>query len=567
MLPVLAYSFVLLARGIMRQGPMSAKEVFARYQPAVVQIETNFHEGQDKVTLAGTGFFFLRDDLVATAFHVVDKAETITIKDSEGNTYAAKALIWDKKADTALIGLAKHSKRPFFTRQAFDKVAVGETVFTIGNTLGLFPDTISQGIVSGKRDSDSVHYVQITAATSHGNSGGPVIDDQGHAIGFVEGSVEEGQNVNLAISTDESAKLADGDRTWTDVSDYLDGNKKDNVNAPAAAPSEAKPVHGKNIAADPILTSPAAAGEADTMAFSPDGKVSAAAAKNRLFVFSEDKLAKDLYFDADICGVAIPDAKRLLVCFVDGTYRVVDPASGKTTSTHRIGMPAVEPKLSPDGKTLYFCVVSSAKGGLAASLMALDLESGELRTLSDNIGIGHQLDVRRDGAYLVGIGSTTLKKQPYDMLNVIVSSGRKMTTVYRHHVSAKADASLYHMITAAFSPDGRVVALSSMGNDALGTLFAYVELIDIYAGKPKRDIDLDAPVWSLSFSPDGKYLWLEQPGTVACLNLETGEPEFRIRSSEAKDGRRTFAISPKGDRLLVSAGKTVQLYRIGPAQG
>ncbi|HWA82969.1 MAG TPA: serine protease, partial [Fimbriimonadaceae bacterium] len=326
MLPVLAFTVVFLAPG-MQQGPMSAKEIFAKFQPAVVQIETTYHEGKDEVSVAGTGFFFQKDDLIATAFHVIHKAETITIKDAQGNTYDAKAVVWNKKSDSALIGLAKHTKQPFFTREAYAKVAVGETIFTIGNTLGLFPDTISQGIVSGKREFADANIVQITAAASPGNSGGPVIDDRGHAIAFVDQSIAEGQNVNLAVSTDESAKLAEGNRTWTEVSDYLDANKKDNAAAPEALPAELKPFHGKTQDAEPILASPVAAGETTALAFSPDGSLAAAGAKNRLFLFSSDKLAKDVYFASDICGLAFPDSKRLIVTFLDGTYQILDTDS------------------------------------------------------------------------------------------------------------------------------------------------------------------------------------------------------------------------------------------------
>lgn len=568
MLPLLALSIAVLIGGQSpAQGPMTAKEIFAKYRPAVVQIETNFHEGKEEMVGSGTGFFFTRDDLIATAFHVVDKAESITIKDSDGNTYEAKAVAWNKKADTAIIGLKKHSKRLYFSRRDFAQVVVGETIFTIGNPLGVLPDTISQGIVSGKREDDNVHYVQITAPISHGNSGGPVIDDRGHAVGLVDLSITEGQNINLAVSADEIEKLASGSPAWVDLSDYVAGNKKDNLNPPDPVATGAKSVVGKALAADPICSSPLGAGDISAMGFSPDGAFAAASSKNRLFLFAGDKLAKDIYFDTDFSGLAFLDAKHLYGFFVDGTYQVLDPASGKVLENHRIGLSVDQAKFSHDGKTLYFCENTVTSKAVLPALMAFDVASRQLRTLSNEVGFGSAFDTSHDGTSIVGFAAHTIKGVDYEWLNVIPAAGGKARTILRQQVSERAGSpgkTYYNLVTAAFSPNGAVVGCSSMGLDFFGTFSARVELIDTSDRASKRKFDLDTPAWQLDFTPDGKYLWMGLDHAVACLDLETGEQEFRIPCRKLEALIPFYALSPKGDRVMVSLGKGVLLYRLGP---
>lgn len=74
----------------------------------------------------------------------------------------------------------------------------GDVVFVIGNPEGL-EKAISQGIVSGIRKVDGQEFIQITAAISHGSSGGPVFDGKGEVIGVTVGMLDSGQNLNFAI--------------------------------------------------------------------------------------------------------------------------------------------------------------------------------------------------------------------------------------------------------------------------------------------------------------------------------------------------------------------------------
>ena len=85
-----------------------------------------------------------------------------------------------------------------------DRVKVGQRVIAIGNPLGVFEYTVSDGIISAIRLDDSPEaklkkLLQITAPVSHGSSGGLLLDLSGQEIGITFAIIELGQNLNFAI--------------------------------------------------------------------------------------------------------------------------------------------------------------------------------------------------------------------------------------------------------------------------------------------------------------------------------------------------------------------------------
>lgn len=77
---------------------------------------------------------------------------------------------------------------------------IGEQIYAIGSPQGMI-GTISQGIISGIREVDKKHLLQITAPISPGSSGGPVLNNDGQVIGIAVGTLTSGQNLNFAIPT------------------------------------------------------------------------------------------------------------------------------------------------------------------------------------------------------------------------------------------------------------------------------------------------------------------------------------------------------------------------------
>ena len=79
-----------------------------------------------------------------------------------------------------------------------EKLVRGQKVVAIGSPLGLF-NSVSDGIISGFRSIDGVNMIQFTAPTSHGSSGGAVLNMQGQVIGISTAGIDHGQNLNLAM--------------------------------------------------------------------------------------------------------------------------------------------------------------------------------------------------------------------------------------------------------------------------------------------------------------------------------------------------------------------------------
>ncbi len=97
------------------------------------------------------------------------------------------------------------------TRAEYD---TGEKVFTIGNPKG-FLNSLSDGLVSGKRKYGALEYYQMTASVSHGSSGGAVLDEYGYLVGISTAIIEDGQSLNffIPINIINNAEIFDTDLT------------------------------------------------------------------------------------------------------------------------------------------------------------------------------------------------------------------------------------------------------------------------------------------------------------------------------------------------------------------
>ena len=104
---------------------------------------------------------------------------------------------YDADLDIAILQTGAEGYTPLVRRTA--KVVTGESVYALGSSLGL-SGTFSDGVVSSaSREFDGQYYVQHTAAISHGNSGGPLLDKYGQVMGINCAYIDGGQNINLAI--------------------------------------------------------------------------------------------------------------------------------------------------------------------------------------------------------------------------------------------------------------------------------------------------------------------------------------------------------------------------------
>lgn len=181
----------------------SIADVASKVSPSVVSITTETRSqsyfGQSSTsTAAGTGFIISSDGYVLTNKHVVDGANQISVVMDDGTTYTDTKLIGtDPLNDCAIIKINNVSNLQAVTLGDSKTINVGQSVIAIGNALGLYQNTVTEGIVSGTGRSivagdgaNSSSYealsdmIQTDAAINQGNSGGPLVNAAGEVIGI-----------------------------------------------------------------------------------------------------------------------------------------------------------------------------------------------------------------------------------------------------------------------------------------------------------------------------------------------------------------------------------------------
>jgi serine protease Do len=193
-------------------APMSFADLIERVRPAVVSISVrqrpgavagpvleglppgfeDFFRGRPDrpgpaPTSLGSGFFIDQNGTIVTNHHVVEGAEEITVRTSDGRELQADIVGSDEPTDIAVLRIRGGGRFQYVTFDDASHVRVGDWVVAVGNPFGL-DGTATAGIVSaiGRRDAGSsayVDYMQIDAPINRGNSGGPTFDLRGNVIG------------------------------------------------------------------------------------------------------------------------------------------------------------------------------------------------------------------------------------------------------------------------------------------------------------------------------------------------------------------------------------------------
>ncbi len=158
----------------------------------------------------GTGFITDPSGIIVTNIHVVYEGSldyTVTTHDKA--SWQAKLVGTDSVHDIAYLKIDSPNPFPSLALGDSATLQLGQTVYAIGNVLGIFEDTISRGIISGLGRAIAAHnedrhellhgLIQTDAAINPGNSGGPLIDSDGCVIGINAANVAQAENIGFAI--------------------------------------------------------------------------------------------------------------------------------------------------------------------------------------------------------------------------------------------------------------------------------------------------------------------------------------------------------------------------------
>jgi S1-C subfamily serine protease len=191
------------------------RDVYTSDGPGVVTVDVG---STSRGPGGGSGFVIDEGGYIVTNQHVVDEAESVSVRFSSGAREEAEVVGEDPSTDTAVLRVdaPEEALKPL-TLGDSDTVGVGDPVIAIGNPLNV-GISVTTGIVSGvgRPIPAPNRYtingaVQTDAALSSGNSGGPLLDARGEVIGVTSqtaasglGAVAQGVNFAVPINTVKS---------------------------------------------------------------------------------------------------------------------------------------------------------------------------------------------------------------------------------------------------------------------------------------------------------------------------------------------------------------------------
>src|SRR2546423_12171174 len=199
-----------------RGRPLSINQIYRSAAPGVVQVTSTSvvrlnstdpfgfqvpgFPQQETQRALGSGFVIDKAGHIVTNYHVVAGAKSVEVSFSNHDSMKARLVDKDPGTDLALLKVAARSRALTpLTLGDSDTVRVGDSVVAIGNPFGL-DRSVTAGIVSALQreiqapNSYAIdHVIQTDAAINHGNSGGPLLNAEGRAIG-VNAQIETGSS-------------------------------------------------------------------------------------------------------------------------------------------------------------------------------------------------------------------------------------------------------------------------------------------------------------------------------------------------------------------------------------
>lgn len=150
---------------------------------------------------------------ILTNNHVVERADEIQVRLSDGRNFQARVAGKDPKTDVAVIKIDVEGDLPVARLGDSDKIRTGEWAMAIGNPFGL-DQTVTVGVISavgrgGMGITTYEDFIQTDASINPGNSGGPLVNLRGEVIGLNTAILATGQGIGFAIPINMAREIKD----------------------------------------------------------------------------------------------------------------------------------------------------------------------------------------------------------------------------------------------------------------------------------------------------------------------------------------------------------------------
>jgi S1-C subfamily serine protease len=207
---------------------LSVNEIYQRAKDGVVLVSTSTQpQGSPFLppgqggggTSTGSGFLIDDEGHILTNQHVVNNAESVTVRFPNGDEVGAKVVGADASADVAVLKLdSVPSGVTPVELGSSESLEIGDLVVAIGSPFGL-EGTVTSGIVSAldreltAPDGFTIDgAIQTDAAINPGNSGGPLLDGQGRVVGInsqIASSSGGNEGIGYAVPIETAKEVAD----------------------------------------------------------------------------------------------------------------------------------------------------------------------------------------------------------------------------------------------------------------------------------------------------------------------------------------------------------------------
>lgn len=203
------------------QDSSTIKSVVEQCANSVVEIQTESvtngsNPFQQYVSSgAGSGVILTQDGYIVTNHHVIEDANSITVRTRSGDEYNASLIGSDEQSDLAVLKIDATGLTPAVLGDS-TTLEVGDLAIAIGNPLGELGGSVTSGIISALDremtiDGQTMTLLQTDAAVNPGNSGGGLFNANGDLIGIVnaKSSGENVEGIGFAIPISTATDIID----------------------------------------------------------------------------------------------------------------------------------------------------------------------------------------------------------------------------------------------------------------------------------------------------------------------------------------------------------------------